>query len=422
MPVTPDPASGDADKTMLAAASAALALLPAQGTVGLALSGGSDSTAMLHLMARAAPPLGLRLAGVTVDHALRPEAADEAAQVGRLCAELGLSHDILRWDHGPIQGNLLDQARRARYALIADWARGLGLDAVALAHTATDQAETLLMGLARGAGLDGLSGMRGRFEVAQVTFFRPFLSFGREDLRGFLRRNGLGWLDDPTNADERYLRIKARRALKALAPLGITEARLAGSAHHLAQAQGAVRRAAGAAARDLVREVAGGLLLDRDGLRRLGPELERRVLILCLLWLTQNDHPPRGSEVQRLLQAIAEGRAATLAGCRLRPRAEAVLIVREPRALGPATPPGRLWDGRWLVEGPAQPGDEVRALGARGLAGCKGWRQSGLPREALIVTPALWRGETLVAAPALGGAGGWSARLAPSFDQFILSH
>lgn len=420
--MTPDPALGDADKILLAAAAATLARLPAPGTVGLALSGGSDSTAMLHLMARAAPPLGLRLAGVTVDHGLRPEAADEAAQVGRLCAGLGLSHDILRWDHGPIRGNLMDQARRARYGLIADWARGRGLGGVALAHTATDQAETLLMGLARGAGLDGLSGMRARFEVGKVTFFRPFLAQGREDLRGFLRRHGLGWLDDPTNEDERYLRIKARRALKALAPLGITEARLAGSAHHLAEALGAVRQAAGAAARDLVHEIAGGLLLDRAGLRWLGPELERRVLILCLMWLTQNDHPPRAAEVQRLLRAIAEGRAATLAGCRLLPRAEAALIVREPNALGPATPAGRLWDGRWLVEGPVQPGDEVRALGARGLASCRGWRQSGLPREALIVSPALWRGETLVAAPALGGGAGWSARLAPSFDQFILSH
>ncbi|MGQ0609795.1 MAG: tRNA lysidine(34) synthetase TilS [Paracoccaceae bacterium] len=420
--MTPDPALGDTDAPLLSAAAAALAWLPAPGTLGLALSGGSDSTAMLHLMARAAPPLGLRLAAVTVDHGLRPEAADEAAAVGRLCTGLGLSHDILRWDHGPIRGNLMDQARRARYALIADWARERSIEGVALAHTATDQAETLLMGLARGAGLDGLCGMRARFEVGEVTFFRPFLSQGRAELRGYLRRHGLGWLDDPTNEDGRYQRIRARRALKALAPLGMTEARLADSARHLADAQGAVRQAAAAAARDLVREVAGGLLLDRSGLRAFGPELARRVLILCLMWLTRNEHPPRGAEVQRLLHAIAEGRAATLAGCRLLPRDEAALIVREPRALGPAAPAGRLWDGRWLLEGPARPGDEVRALGARGLAGCKGWRQSGLPREALIVSPALWRGETLVAAPLLDGAAGWSARPEPGFHQFALSH
>lgn len=420
--MTADPALGDADNILLAAATAALARLPAPGTVGLALSGGSDSTAMLHLMARAAPPLGLRLAAVTVDHGLRPEAADEAAEVGRLCTGLGLSHDILRWDHGPIRGNLMDQARRARYALIADWARARGLGGVALGHTATDQAETLLMGLARGAGLDGLSGMRARFEMGQVIFFRPFLAQGREDLRGFLRRHGLGWLDDPTNEDERYLRVKARRALKALAPLGITEARLAGSAHHLAEAQGAVRQAALAAARDLVQELAGGLLLNRAGLHALGPELARRVLILCLMWVTRNEYPPRGAEVQRLLHAIAEGRAATLAGCRLLPRGEATLIVREPRALGPAAPADVLWDGRWLLVGPTRPGDEVRALGARGLAVCKGWRQSGLPREALIVSPGLWRGETLVAAPVLDGTAGWSARPEPGFHQFILSH
>lgn len=411
---------GDADATLLAAAEAALAHRP--GTLGLALSGGSDSTAMLHLMARAAPGAGVRLRAVTVNHGLRAEAADEAAEVGRICAAFGVPHDILRWEHGEIRGNLMDRARRARYALIADWARRSGVGFVALAHTATDQAETLLMGLARGAGLDGLSGMRGRFDEGDVTFVRPLLSIGRDDLRAYLQRHGVQWIDDPTNADEHYLRTRARKALKALAPLGITEARLSGTAQHLAQAQAALKNAARSAAREVVRESAGALWLGRDRFCALDPEMQRRVLNHCLAWLTHDAYPPRGADIQRLVQAIARPSGATLAGCRLLTRGEHVLIVREAKAAGGPVPFGEVWDGRWIVRGPAQPADEVRALGAGGLARCKGWRQAGQPREVLVVTPGLWRGEELVAAPVLGGGGGWSASIGQSFDQFIISH
>ena len=102
--------------------------LPAGETVGVALSGGGDSTALLHLCLRA----GLRVEAVTVDHRLRPESADEAVSVGAMCAALGVRHEIRIWEHGVVPGNLMDQARRARIGLIADWARSRGIGVVAL--------------------------------------------------------------------------------------------------------------------------------------------------------------------------------------------------------------------------------------------------------------------------------------------------
>ena len=102
---------------------------------------------------------GLRVEAVTVDHRLRAESAAEAAGVAAACAELGVPHQVRVWDHGPVTGNLMDAARRARMALIGDWAQDARASAhVALGHTRDDQAETLLMGLARRAGIDGLCG------------------------------------------------------------------------------------------------------------------------------------------------------------------------------------------------------------------------------------------------------------------------
>ncbi|MGL5009349.1 MAG: tRNA lysidine(34) synthetase, partial [Paracoccaceae bacterium] len=108
--------------------------------IGVAVSGGSDSLAALLLLVAA----GQRVRAVTVDHGLRAEAADEAAFVGRICAGLGVGHDVVVWAHEAVGGNLMDQARRARYALLADWAQRAGIGQVVLGHTADDPAETFL--------------------------------------------------------------------------------------------------------------------------------------------------------------------------------------------------------------------------------------------------------------------------------------
>ena len=157
--------------------------LPAGVTIGVALSGGGDSTALLHLCLTA----GFAVEAVTVDHRLRPESAAEAAAVGDWCRALGVRHEVRVWEHGAVSGNLMDAARRARMGLICDWAKARGIGVVALGHTRDDQAETVLMGLARAAGIGGLSGMRREFDQGGVRVHRPLLAAGREELREWLR-------------------------------------------------------------------------------------------------------------------------------------------------------------------------------------------------------------------------------------------
>lgn len=383
--------------------------LPADRIIGIALSGGGDSTALLHLCLRA----GLAVEAVTVDHRLRPESAGEAESVASTCARLGVRHEVRVWQHGAVPGNLMDAARQARMTLIRNWATTRGIGVVALGHTRDDQAETVLMGLARAGGLAGLSGMRSRWEEGGVAFHRPLLAAGREDLRDWLRGEGIAWIDDPSNECDRFTRIKARRALTALAPLGITAARLAEVAGHLAEAQAALSVQLAAVAGRLVHQEAGALWVD-VALQAEPAELRRQLVQAALHWLSGS--VPRSADLARFLAAMAEGRDATLAGCRFRKG----WIFREARALGSPVAPGELWDRRWRVT--ATTGGEIRALGAEGLRQYPAWRDTGLPRQVLEVTPALWQGDRLVAAPLAGFPGDAVALCEPAFHDFGLSH
>lgn len=375
-------------------------VVPADGKVGVALSGGGDSVALLHLLRQA----GVQVRAATVDHGLRPESAAEAAMVAGWCRDWGVPHQVLRWQPEDAAGNLMDRARRARQILLAGWAQGQGLSAIALGHTADDQAETLLMGLSRASGLDGLCGLRPEWRQHGSRWLRPMLRLGRQDLRDWLRGQGLPWVDDPSNANDRFLRARIRKALATLAPMGLTPARLAESASHLASVRAALDAVVAAAAGDVVQEAAGALRIDAARFAALPGEVARRLAQSAILWISGADYAPRAADLARFVGAVTEGGAATLAGCRLKHG----WIAAEPRHASLH---------RWTVEGAGT----AALLGAEGLRQCPGWRATALPRHVLEVTPGLWRGDMLLAAPCAGfGAG--RAFCAPSFADVLLSH
>lgn len=391
--------------------------------IGIAVSGGSDSLALLHILAVAAPHLGITLRAATVDHDLRQGSAQEAADVAKICQTLGIPHETLLWKHDAVVGNLQDQARRARYALLADWAQRNGVREVMLAHTADDQAETFLMGLAREAGLDGLTGMRPSWTQAGVRFSRPLLSVSRADLRSFLTRRGVVWMDDPSNDNDRFTRVKARKALKALQPLGITVERLAVTVGNLAAAQQGLIDATSDLWGRVGRESAGALHVQWRDVGYSHVEIGRRLLLAAIKWLAGADYAPRAHKITTLEMALAQGRDATLGGCRFRIKDQHLTILRETRAVAKSEcATDQLWDNRWQLSGPHAPDLTIRALGADGLRACKDWRSTGHAREVLLVTPAIWRGDTLIAAPLAGFSNGWCANCGPSFASFVLSH
>lgn len=405
----------------------AMVALDGTAKVGVMVSGGGDSVALLHLMHRLSVQKGWQVQAVTVDHGLRPEAAAEAAAVARLCADLGVPHRICKWTGPEATGNLMDQARRARFALVADWAQGAGIGHVVMGHTADDQAESFLMGLTRASGVDGLSGMRKEWRDKGLVWLRPMLALSRADLRGYLRGQEIEWVDDPTNEDQTYARVRARKALIVLQDLGIDAAGLAQVSDHLDMVRQALTDAVAAAAHG-AEDGTGALRFDRAQVLALPEEVQRRLWIAALRWISGAQYPPRAAGLAAVQQAIAQGRSAVLGGCRFRVTKSAVSVLREANAVaGLQGPSDAVWDGRWHLTGPHAPDLRLRALGATGLAQCKtvlgkDWRPTGALREALLVSPAVWRNEVLIAAPVAGFAGGWTAGLGQSFHDFILSH
>ena len=249
------------------------------------MSGGGDSVALLHLLHETFADEDVELFAATVDHGLRPEAAEEASWVADMCETLGLPHSTLRWRGWDGCGNLQDQARRARYRLLTDWAKSYQLSHIALGHTADDQAETVLMRLGRSSGVDGLSAMSHRRILNGINLVRPLLNVGRSELRGYLEEKDVGWVEDPSNNDETFDRIKARRALEALEPLGISSRSLNDVARNMAQAREALDWYSFLTARDIVVIDGGDVLIEHRRLRTLPEEIIRRLLSRETLWV-----------------------------------------------------------------------------------------------------------------------------------------
>ncbi len=387
--------------------------------IGVAVSGGSDSMALLHaLVAWGQKPV----VAATVDHGLRPEAADEARTVSDRCDTLGVPHMTLEWRGWDGKGNLQAEARRNRYALLAAWAREADLDVVCLGHTLDDQVETFLMRLSRAAGLEGLAGMPARFHRDGLRFERPFLMARREELRAYLTAKGESWIDDPSNDDDSYERVRARRAIAELETLGFDMESFDHAIVNLNLANLAVNDHLREKASRIVKEVAGDIIVDRAGLRRLNPELQRRFLARALMHVSSETYPPRADSLSSAESAIFAGKNHTLHGCLLMVSDMTVRITREfkavERLVGSIEKP---WDQRWVIEGPADTGLEIRALGE--AVNDTDWRETGLPRQSLLATPAIWRGDVLVAAPVAGLSNGWTAEATGrgKFTDFLIS-
>jgi tRNA(Ile)-lysidine synthase len=211
---------------------------PAPRRLVLACSGGADSTALVGLFHLLAGPDDLQLTIAHVDHRLRPESADEAAGVARLADRLGLPYYLRTLSLAPGAG-LPARAREARRAALLDVARQIDAQVVALGHTATDQAETLLLHATRGCGLEGLAAIR----PYDPPFLRPLLALRRDETRALCLRMELPFVDDPTNADAKHPRIRVRAhvlpQLQALNPAA--EDALAGLAAHAGDAEDALQ-------------------------------------------------------------------------------------------------------------------------------------------------------------------------------------
>ena len=399
--------------------------------LGVAVSGGGDSMACLDLMLWHGQERGFPVEAVTVDHGLRVEAKDEIALVAEFCAARDVPHSVLRWTWDG-SGNLQAEARAARYRLIAEWARERRVNWVALGHTEDDVAETFLMRLARASGVNGLAAMERRFERDGVTWIRPIMAHGRAVWRRYLEQKEIVWAEDPSNEDERFDRVKARQVLQSLTPLGIDASTLSTVAHNLFIARAALDAVVQDVIDRYVVEESGDLILPDDlpeeGRLPIPGEILFRLHRRAIQWIGGGDYPPRSDAMIALDCAMNEGKTHALGGCifcqceETQSNTKRWRITREYNAVKDlAGPTDHLWDGRWLLDGPHDEGLEIRPLGE--AVKDTPWRETGLPRQSLLASPAVWRGETLMAAPVAGLPNGWTAEATGrgKFADFLIS-
>jgi len=392
--------------------------------LAVAVSGGGDSLALLGLACDWAEENHCRIHALTVDHGLRPEAGDEALLVAREAMRMGAQHDTLYWTGWDGKGNLSAAARDARYALMRDFCAREGIGAILLGHTQDDQAETVLMRLARGSGVDGLSAMsEGRY--GRDDILRPVLGETRADLRIWLTRQGMRWIEDPTNDDPRYDRVRARRLLTQLAPFGIDAARLAETAASLARARLALLARAADVADKIVNDRKGLLIFDREGLEQTEEETRLRLIAHGLACLSGTPYKPRLASLSATLDRALAGHGGTLQGCRLIPHRDSLMLVREFKAveaLECAADGQAVWDGRWCILAPDHPAAKVRALGEGGLSQ---WdRPATLSHAAMLSWPGVWQGDHLLAVPGFWNEDAIRSEYAASagFHATIKSH
>lgn len=378
-------------------------------TMGVAVSGGGDSVALLHMLAAR----GKGLHAVTVDHGLRPESAEEAAQVAAQCKQLGIPHTTLKWEGWDETGNLQDQARLARLHLISAWAARESITHIATGHTLDDQAETVLLRLARGSGVDGLSGMAVQRVDGQLTWIRPLLHARREDLRRYLVAQGIDWIDDPSNDDPKYDRVKARQALSLLAGMGITVDGLAATAARMQDARVALETATLALANECaVVSDAGEVRINAEVFNAAPDEIRYRLLSASLQWISGEAYRPRFNSLRGVLDRIGSEAGQTLHGCVIRSHLGNIIMRREVSRAAPSCPLGDVWDHRWVVTQTGSLGSFVTAaLGEDGLRFCDNWRETGHAREVLLASPAIWSEDRLIAAPLAGMGNGWAIGL-----------
>jgi tRNA(Ile)-lysidine synthase len=285
------------------------ALAPQRSPIGVAVSGGPDSLALL-LLAHAARPG--RVEAATVDHSLRAESTQEAAMVAGLCDKLGVPHRTLAADWSePPRSNVPAEARALRYRLLNDWAIERGLSAVATAHHADDQAETLLMRLARGAGVGGLGGTKARRALSEdVMLIRPLLGWRKADLIALVGDAGIEPVDDPSNRDPKHDRSRIRKWLESSDWADPT--RLAASASALRDADEALDWALAPLLSSRIRQNGDALIVEPFELPR---ELKRRLVLAAFAEL--GAPAPRGPELMRAMDALEAGDTVTLSGLKL---------------------------------------------------------------------------------------------------------
>ncbi|MFO0389547.1 MAG: tRNA lysidine(34) synthetase TilS [Alphaproteobacteria bacterium] len=390
----------------------AIGLFEQSPALAVAVSGGSDSMAMLLLVHDWAKQHGGKAIALTVDHGLRQESAREATQVAAWCQSLDIEHHTLVWKGPKPSAGKQEAARNARYSLLTAWCRNNDIQHLFTAHHLEDQGETLFFRLARGSFIKGLAGIPMVSMLDGIRLIRPLLGNTKQELQDYLKERKQPWLEDPSNQSMAYTRNIIRNNL-AGTDISIR-------AGVIANCFGTIRNIL---ENKIVSQLTNVVLIDDAGFIRLDktaflalPEIMAiEALSFALKSVSGTDTHIRTEQLQTLhkhLQHEQDFRKRNLTGCIIgyHKKKDCFLINREPAATTPPTAFTRdtkaLWDRFEVHFSSVQEEEPTLTVGALGADGLAYIDRSTLPKQYMALPayifyafPAFWRLEELVAVP-----------------------
>lgn len=399
-----------------------------QGSIGIAVSGGGDSVALLSLSSEWAKKNGRRIIAATVDHGLRPESSEECEKVKRISVDLDVKHTTLRWTDNPI-GNLQNSARNARYHLLKSWALENKLSVVLFGHTLDDNAETVVLRIIRGSGVDGLSGIAQNRKIFGLNVHRPLLHLTRVELRRYLQSERISWIEDPSNFDMRFDRIRVRKLLPTLSSCGLTPERLVSMAGHMSRAREALQVTVLAFVQAKVEQtVWGDLKVLYDEFVNCSEEVQLRILAGVLRWNSGKPYNPRFVSLKKLHSLIVKRELVSkrpLMGTEITINGDYIIFNRELSSIKKSTiitQKSFVWDNKWQIDVDPEKINSA-SLGPLGVDGAReiaSFSERAISKSVLATLPAMFDNNELICVPSIDFGHGFRSILLNGLESFAI--
>ena len=324
---------------------------------GIAVSGGSDSIALFHIITEWEAENKPEIFVASVDHGLRSESKAEVEFVKKICEMKGVKHFSLKPTMNILeaQGNLQDNARSARYQLLRNWAISNDLKCILVGHTLDDQEENLLIRFLRGSGVDGLASMENMVVRNEILWIRPLLKYRKEELRNYLRNNNYSWIDDPSNHDDKYQRVKIRKLLKQLKSNGLIAPNFVKTADHMLRTSKLSKEIAKSNSKTLLSfNVVGQITFEVEKFSQLFEDTQFRILSGIISWFSGKFYKPRFSQLENIHNKILNLKrmGTTLGGTVFKKKNGVVTVMRELASIEEnylVKEEKFIWDNRWLI-------------------------------------------------------------------------
>ena len=366
---------------------------------GIAVSGGSDSMALFHMLTDWESDNKPEIMVASIDHGLRSESKSEVEFVKKICEMKKIKHFSLAPSENlsDKQGNLQDKARSARYQLLTNWAISEDLQCVFLGHTFDDQEENLLIRFLRGSGVDGLVSMERSVVRNEILWIRPLLRFRKEELRNYLRNNNYSWIEDPSNHDDKYQRVKMRKLLHQLKSNNLITPNFVKTADHMLRASKLSKEIAKSNSKTLLSfNDIGQITFEIEKFSKLFEDTQYRILAGIISWFSGSFYKPRFSQLENMHNKILNVKmtGATLGGTVFKKKNGMVIVTRELASVEKKCLIKNekfIWDNRWLIT--LKPGSQeklfVKPYGLLDLGDHKFFIKSEFDKSALATIPTI---------------------------------